>query len=82
MDKLEVTYPCEWQYTVFGRDDAMLRAAVAEVFQGRAYSVEFSKVSKEGTYISLKVRAVTTSDDDRHGRFNTLGRHPAVKMVL
>lgn len=82
MGKLEVTYPCEWNYTVIGLDEAVLRAAVAEVFDGKEHRVEFSKKSKEGKYISLVVKALTASEEERLAQFNVLGRHPAIKVVL
>lgn len=82
MDKLEIAYPCEWKFTVFGTDESLLRDAVAELFHGQEYSVAFSKRSKEGKYISLIVTATTVSEGDRLKQFALLGKHPAIKMVL
>lgn len=82
MDKLEIAYPCEWKFTVFGTDESLLRDAVAELFHGHEYSVAFSKRSKEGKYLSLIVTATVMSEDDRRTQFALLGGHPAVKMVL
>ncbi len=82
MDKPKITYPCEWDYTVIGADEALLRSAVAECCSGKEHSVEFSKKSKAGKYISLNVKAKVTCDDERVNLSAALGKHPAVKMVL
>ena len=82
MDKLEIKYPCEWDYTVIGVDEALLRDAVAEVFRGKEYSAECSKKSKTGKYISLTVKTVATCEEDRLKQFTLLGKHPSIKFVL
>lgn len=82
MDVLKIEYPCEWNYTVIGADEALLRDAVAEVFRGKEYRVEYSKKSKAGKYISLIVKAKTISEDDRVKQFSFLSKHPTIKIVL
>jgi putative lipoic acid-binding regulatory protein len=82
MDKLTLSYPCQWDYTVIGVDEALLRDAIAEVFRGKDYSVVVSKKSKTEKYISLIVTAQALSEEDRAQQFSVLGRHPAITMVL
>ena len=82
MGKPEITYPCEWGYTVIGTDEELLRKAVAECFCGKKHSIEFSKKSKAGKYISLIVKAKVTDEDERAKLFALLARHPSIKMVL
>ena len=82
MDKPEIQYPCEWEYTVIGANEALMRDAITVVFGGKEHSVEFSKKSKAGKYISLCVKAKTTCEDERNKQFALLAKHPAIKMVL
>jgi uncharacterized protein len=82
MEKLEITYPCEWDYTIIGADEALMRGAVTEIFCGKECSVEFSKKSKAGKYISLAVKAKVCSEEERFKLFGLLGKHTAIKMVL
>ena len=82
MDKPEIKYPCEWDYTVIGADEALLRAAAAECFCGKEHSVEFSKKSKEGNYVSLAIKTKVADQIERDKLFTTLGKHPAIKIVL
>jgi uncharacterized protein len=82
MDKPEIQYPCEWEYTVIGTDEALLRNVITEVFCGKEFSVEFSKKSKAGKYVSLTVKTKVTSEDERNGQCALLAKQPAVKMVL
>jgi putative lipoic acid-binding regulatory protein len=82
MSKLEIEYPCEWSYTVIGPDEALLRAAIAEVFCGKEHSVEFSKKSKAGKYISLVVTTKAANEEERANLCTLLSKHPAIKMVL
>ncbi|MCB4792539.1 MAG: DUF493 domain-containing protein [Elusimicrobia bacterium] len=82
MTKLEIKYPCEWSYTVIGADEGLLRGAIAEVFCGKEHSMEFSKKSKAGKYISLITKTKVTDEDERVKLCNLLSKHPAIKMVL
>ena len=82
MGKPEIAYPCEWEYTVIGTDEPLLRDAIAECFCGKEYSVEFSKKSKAGKHVSLVVKAKVTDEDERVKLFNLLCKHKAIKMVL
>jgi len=82
MDKLKIQYPCEWDYTVIGADETLLRKAVAECCCGKEHKVEFSKKSKAGKYVSLAVKAKVCDEEERLKLFTALGKHPAVKMVL
>lgn len=82
MNNLEIKYPCEWCYTVIGSDEALLRSAVSEVFCGKPHTLEFSKKSKGGKYISLTAVTNTINEEERLKIFGLLAKHPAVKMVL
>jgi putative lipoic acid-binding regulatory protein len=82
MGKLELKYPCDWNYTVIGLDETLLRDAIAVVFRDKEYTIECSKKSKAGKYISLIVKTKTISEDDRVKQFAALAKYQAIKIVL
>lgn len=82
MNKPEIQYPCEWEFTVIGAKEPMMRDAVAVVFFCKEYNVEFSKKSKAGKYVSLCVKVKVNSEDERHELCALLAKQPAIKMVL
>jgi putative lipoic acid-binding regulatory protein len=82
MNKPEITYPCEWCYTIIGAKESLMHDAVAVVFWGKEYSVVFSNKSKAGKYVSLLVKTKVDSEDERKKLFDLLCKQPAIKMVL
>ena len=82
MNKPEITYPCEWCYTIIGAKESMMQDAVAVVFWGKEYNVTFSNKSKAGKYVSLVVKTKVGSEEERKQLFALLGKQPAIKMVL
>jgi putative lipoic acid-binding regulatory protein len=82
VNKPEIQYPCDWDYTVIGADEALMRAAAAECLCGKEHSVEFSKKSKAGKYVSLAVKTKVNDQAERDKLFIALGKHPSIKIVL
>jgi uncharacterized protein len=79
---LELDYPLRWQYTLFGRDEASLRAAIDTVLAGREAEVALSKRSARGTYMSLTVELVVRDEDDRTGIWRALAARTEVLYVV
>ena len=82
MNESKIEYPCEWCYTVIGASEELLRNAIAEAFSGKEYSMEFSKKSKAGKYISFSVKSSASNEEERNKIFTSLKNHPEIKMVL
>lgn len=80
--KVELSYPCPWVYKIIGREQEELRAAVAEVVQGRECLVTLSHCSSGGKYLCLDVELVVVSAEDREARHLAFKGHPAVVLVL
>ncbi len=80
--EIELSYPCSWSYRVVGRDEQIVRRAIAEIVQERKHSVERSNESATGKYVSLKLTLIVVSADDRTDVFDALRRHHDVKLVL
>jgi putative lipoic acid-binding regulatory protein len=80
--KPDIAYPCPWGYKVIGSDVERLRSAIAEVIQERPHTVTPSNKSLTGKYHCLDVEIVVTSEECRLEIYESLRKHPAVKVVL
>lgn len=80
--KLELTYPCMWCYKVVAYERAGIEIAAMEIFCERPYSLEPSKASRGGKYISMNLELLVHNEDERTYFFETLKAHQHIKMVL
>ncbi len=80
--KLEIEYPCEWSYTVIGKDQERLQLAVAIAVGGEEHDLELSHRSSKGQYVSLKLRMQVRDESHRRELFQRLGDHEDVRFVL
>jgi putative lipoic acid-binding regulatory protein len=80
--KLDLPYPCRWIYKVIGGDEEIVRSAVSEVLQAREHVVSLSRRSAHRTYCCLNVEVLVSDERDRITLYETLRRHPAVRLVL
>lgn len=77
-----LTYPRPWTYQVIGRGEAALRAAVAAIVGRECCTVAPGHVSRNGTYVSLRVDCVVQNEAERNALFAALRAHPATVFVL
>jgi uncharacterized protein len=80
--KPEIVYPCPWGYKVIGSDVDRLRSAIAEVIQELPHTITPSHSSLPGKYLCLDVEIVVSSEECRLEIYESLRRHPAIKIVL
>jgi hypothetical protein len=80
--KLELDYPCPWEYRVIGSDESALRAAIAEVMGERSYEVNTGGASAGGKWLTMIVTLEVTDDEERLALYEGLRSHDAVKIVL
>ena len=80
-DQPLVRYPCAWDYTVIGEDEARLRAAVAEVLGGER-ELEPSRRSAKGRYLSFKLTVRVADEAERTRIWTELRGHADVAFVL
>jgi putative lipoic acid-binding regulatory protein len=81
-EKLSLEYPCSWSYKVVGFERAGIEIAVMEIFSERHYTLNPSKTSKGGKYISMNLELLVHNEDERTYFYETLKAHQHVKMVL
>ena len=81
MDKPNIDYPCDWEYRLIGLSEQALRAAVASIVS-REHTLEPSKESKKGKYVSYSLTVQVTDEGHRHKLFEELKVHADIQFVL
>ena len=80
--KLELTYPCQWNYKVIIESHVEIITVATFVLGEREHTVRKSNNSKGGKYKSHNVSLLVHNDDDRLEIFHQFKSHDNVKMVL
>ncbi|MBD3829461.1 MAG: DUF493 domain-containing protein [Arcobacter sp.] len=81
-EKLELDYPCNWEYKLIVLEHINIKTTVTEVISNREHKVKESKVSSKGKYKSYTLEMLVHNEDDRKEIFKMLGEHTHIKMVL
>ena len=81
-EKLELDYPCNWEYKLIVLEHINIKTTVTEVISNREHKVKESKVSSKGKYKSYTLELLVHNDDDRTEIYKMLGDHSNIKMVL
>ncbi len=80
--KLELRYPCNWDYKVIVGKECDMHEIARSVFGEREHKVTKSKKSKSEKYHSYNVSTLVHNDDDRKTLFEEFKKDKNVKMVL
>jgi uncharacterized protein len=80
--KLQLEYPCAWIYKIIGVDQDAMKAAVLEIIQDRACSINLSRSSENAKYQCLNVEVTVESESHRQTIYESLNSHRAIKIVL
>ncbi|MEI8348991.1 MAG: DUF493 domain-containing protein [Candidatus Omnitrophota bacterium] len=75
-------YPCEWEYRIIGPSEQALKSAVSQIFCTKKCDLSFSHKSSTGKYISLILKTVVESENERNNIYIALRKHAAIKSVL
>ncbi|MCK9338230.1 MAG: DUF493 domain-containing protein [Arcobacteraceae bacterium] len=79
--KVEIEYPCTWEYRLITYSKDHLMVAVEECIK-KEYSLKPSKSSKGGKYESFSLELLVHNEDERVELFHMLKSHENIKMVL
>ncbi|NOQ30906.1 MAG: DUF493 family protein [Helicobacteraceae bacterium] len=82
LPKLELEYPCSWKYKLIGHEKVAIEKAIKDVILEREHSVEHSKASKGGKYVSMNLDLLVQNEDERTFIYEALKAHNNIKMVL
>ncbi|MDN5062027.1 HP0495 family protein [Aliarcobacter butzleri] len=80
--KLELDYPCSWEYKLVVLDTTNIKQTVKEVIFEREHKVKESKVSSKGKFKSYTLEMLVHNEDDRKEIFKLLGEHSDIKMII
>ncbi|MFW2579950.1 DUF493 domain-containing protein [Aliarcobacter butzleri] len=80
--KLELDYPCSWEYKLVVLETTNIKQTVKEVIFEREYKVKESKVSSKGKFKSYTLEMLVHNEDDRKEIFKLLGEHSDIKMII
>lgn len=80
--KLELDYPCPWQFTLIGSDEDVMRAAVAELMGDDEHSLRLSNKSRTGKYTSLELEIIARDEAHRHATYAALKRKGPFRFVF
>lgn len=80
--KPKVEYPCRWIFKVIGADRDRVRQAIVEVVQECPCEIRYSRSSARGKYHSYSLEMTLYSDDQRLSIYESLMKHPAIRIVL
>ena len=80
--KLELDYPCNWQYKVVTRCEQDINCIIKEVLDEREHGIKPSKTSSKGKFNSHTLEMLVHNEDDRKEIYKLLGDHEHIKMVV
>lgn len=80
--KLELDYPCSWEYKLVVLETTNIKQTVKEVIFQREHKVKESKVSSKGKFKSYTLEMLVHNEDDRKEIFKLLGEHSDIKMII
>ena len=80
--KADIKYPCSWSYKIIANKKETIETVVKTVCKGKEYELKHSNSSKKGSYISMNMKTLVTSEDERTAIFDAIKTHEDIKMVL
>lgn len=82
MKKVNISYPCVWEYLVITSDLDPVAMYIENSFKDREYKITNSKTSKSNKYISIKINIYVYDKGDRDNIFVNLSNIDGVKMII
>jgi len=80
--KLELDYPCEWEYKLVTKDGEKLKDSISKKYSHRDYTLDFSNKSKKGNYESYSLKMTVNDEKDRVDTYNDLKKDENVKIII
>ncbi len=80
--KLELDYPCDWEYKVVIRCEQDINNIIKEVLEDRKHGIKPSKKSAKGKFSSHTLEMKVHNEEDRKNIYKLLGEHQHIKMVV
>lgn len=80
--KLELDYPCSWEYKLITYSHEEALKSVKEVICEREFKLTSSKISKKGKFQSYTLEIIVHNEDDRLTIYEHFNKHESIKMIL
>ncbi len=80
--KLELDYPCNWEYKLVIRHEQDIQEIINEVIEDRHHGIKPSKVSSKGKFKSYTLEMMVHNEEDRKAIYKILSDHEHIKMVV
>jgi len=80
--KLELDYPCDWEYKVVIRKENEIKDIIKDVIDQREHNITPSKQSSQGKFTSHTLKMEVNDEKDRQDIYKQLGEHKDIKMVI
>jgi putative lipoic acid-binding regulatory protein len=89
-DKVEIEYPCPWDYKIIGTSENDMRTAVqacldealTEASGDREFELGTSRTSNGGKYVSLRLNLMVLDEAERNSIFSSLANRPEIRIVI
>ena len=81
-ERLDIEYPCSWDYRLIGEDEARIRIAVAGIVGNVDFLLTLANRSKKARYVSLQLSLEVASEEERVGIYESLRHHEDIRYVL
>lgn len=79
---LELTFPCDWQYRLVGKNCEEIELAAKNVMGDKTYSLIPSRASSSGKFISLNLNTLIFSHEERLAIHEAIKKESAILYVL
>ncbi len=81
-EKPDITYPCNWQYKVIGKNPEAVKKAILDICAPAPVQILFSHASSSGKYHSFNAELEIQSEEQRLAIYQSLHNHKEIKIVL
>lgn len=81
-ERLNIKYPCKWQYKIIGKSVEDMISAVEDIVADLEYDITPSNISSNEKYYSLNLHILVPSEIIRNIIYQKLTQKEAIKFVL
>ena len=89
-EKLNIEYPCPWDFKIIGTNEDAMREAVSQCLDqalhpasgDREFELGTSRTSNGGKYISLRLNLMVMDEAERNTIFSSLAQQPEIRIVI
>ncbi len=80
--KLELNYPCKWEYRLVGKNEDEIRDVAVRFAKEKPYTLNTSNKSSSGKFVSVIFEVLVFNEDERIYFFEELKKQKEILYVL